>query len=184
MSVDPLDPWAGVAQYDGTYFESSPLGGRVQSKARVYLASQVDRARAATASELRDAHQLFDELRSEIVALREDIVRLKVDAQSRSDELAVLHVENARMRREIERLTQEPFRLTQELWQSRTDREALAGALVDAGIVETDGVLRWVFEPGVREVSSSGGTSRQRLLGLLQQVRYLVNDLASFARRA
>ena len=50
-------------------------------------------------------------------------------------------------------------------------------ALSDAGIIDEHGTLRWVFRPGQIEVSSSGGTERTRLAGLLRQVVYVVDGL-------
>ena len=51
-------------------------------------------------------------------------------------------------------------------------------ALSDAGITFNNNMtLRWVFRPDQVEVSSSGGNARNRLAGLLNQVRYLIDDL-------
>jgi hypothetical protein len=72
--------------------------------------------------------------------------------------------------------------LTDEQFEAGdADRAALPPqfqrALNDAGIVDDHGTLRWVFVPGMVEVSSGGGTPDQRLFHLLQQVRYLVDEM-------
>jgi hypothetical protein len=65
-----------------------------------------------------------------------------------------------------------------ELDAALRDPSDIEQALTDAGITLTHGTLRWVFRPNQLEVSSGGGSERQRLAGLLTQVSHLIHQLA------
>jgi hypothetical protein len=56
--------------------------------------------------------------------------------------------------------------------------ETQLGALSDVGIIERHGTMSWTFKAGQREVSSSGGSPRERLADLLRQTAYLIDDQA------
>ena len=51
-------------------------------------------------------------------------------------------------------------------------------ALIHAGIMEEHGTLKWVFTPKERYVTATGGSESTRLLGVLNQTRYLVDEIA------